>query len=65
MRPDDVRALEKSCVHVVQPDGRMIPFETFNLFHRDGRSEVLATIQRELREAAARRVPVLEPGRPA
>jgi 7,8-dihydro-6-hydroxymethylpterin dimethyltransferase len=52
----DVRALKKSCVHMVQPDGRMIPFETYNLFHRDGRAELLATIQAELRQAAARRV---------
>lgn len=54
----DVRALKRSCVHIVQPDGRMIPFETFNVFHRDGRAEVLATIQREIREANARRVPI-------
>jgi uncharacterized radical SAM superfamily Fe-S cluster-containing enzyme len=55
----DVRALKKSCVHIVQPDGRMIPFEAFNIFHRDGRAEVLATIQREIREATARRIPVI------
>jgi tetraether lipid synthase len=54
----DVRALKKSCVHIVQPDGRMIPFETFNVFHRDGRAAVLAAIQREIREANARRAPV-------
>lgn len=30
----DLRALKKSCVHIVQPDGRMIPFEAFNLFFR-------------------------------
>ncbi len=51
----DVRALKKSCVHMVQPDGRMIPFETFNLFHRDGRGALLAEIQAEIREATARR----------
>jgi len=51
----DVRALKKSCVHMVQPDGRMIPFETYNLFHRDGRAALLATIQAELRQAAAAR----------
>jgi uncharacterized radical SAM superfamily Fe-S cluster-containing enzyme len=31
----DLRALKKSCVHMVQPDGRMIPFEAYNLFYRD------------------------------
>jgi uncharacterized radical SAM superfamily Fe-S cluster-containing enzyme len=31
----DIRALKKSCVHIVQPDGRLIPFEAFNLFHRN------------------------------
>ena len=30
----DLRALKKSCVHIVQPDGRMIPFEAYNLFYR-------------------------------
>ncbi|MDD2767580.1 MAG: radical SAM protein [Methylococcus sp.] len=31
----DLRALKKSCVHIVQPDGRMIPFEAYNLFYRN------------------------------
>ena len=31
----DVRSVRKSCVHVVHPqDGRLIPFETYNLFYR-------------------------------
>jgi len=30
----DVRAIKKSCVHIVEPDGRIIPFETMNLFYR-------------------------------
>jgi len=34
----DLRAVKKSCVHIAQPDGRMIPFDTFNLFYRDGRT---------------------------
>jgi len=38
----DVRAMKKSCVHIVQPDGRLIPFEAFNLFYRDGRADILA-----------------------
>ncbi|HJU45418.1 MAG TPA: radical SAM protein [Chitinophagaceae bacterium] len=31
----DVRAIKKSCVHIVHKDGRIIPFETMNLFYRD------------------------------
>jgi 7,8-dihydro-6-hydroxymethylpterin dimethyltransferase len=30
----DVRAIKKSCVHIVHKDGRIIPFETMNLFYR-------------------------------
>jgi uncharacterized radical SAM superfamily Fe-S cluster-containing enzyme len=30
----DVRAIKKSCVHIVSPDGKIIPFETMNLFYR-------------------------------
>jgi uncharacterized radical SAM superfamily Fe-S cluster-containing enzyme len=33
----DVRALKKSCIHFAQPDGRMIPFESYNLLYRDPR----------------------------
>jgi uncharacterized radical SAM superfamily Fe-S cluster-containing enzyme len=31
----DVRAIKKSCVHIVTPEGKLIPFETMNLFYRD------------------------------
>ena len=31
----DVRAVKKSCVHIVHKDGRIIPFDTMNLFYRD------------------------------
>ena len=41
----DLRAVKKSCVHIAQPDGRLIPFDTFNLFYRDGRSERLAALR--------------------
>jgi uncharacterized radical SAM superfamily Fe-S cluster-containing enzyme len=30
----DIRALKRSCVHIAQPDGRLIPFESMNLFYR-------------------------------
>jgi uncharacterized radical SAM superfamily Fe-S cluster-containing enzyme len=31
----DIRAIKKSCVHIVHRDGRLIPFETMNLFYRE------------------------------
>ncbi len=37
----DVRAMKKSCVHLVQPDGRLVPFESFNLLYRDDRRKLL------------------------
>jgi uncharacterized radical SAM superfamily Fe-S cluster-containing enzyme len=33
----DVRALKKSCIHFAQPDGKLVPFESYNLLYRDGR----------------------------
>jgi 7,8-dihydro-6-hydroxymethylpterin dimethyltransferase len=36
----DVRAIKKSCVHIVHPDGRIIPFETMNLLYRDTTFEI-------------------------
>lgn len=43
----DVRAIKKSCVHIVNPDGRIIPFETMNLFYRAGMETKLATLRNE------------------
>ncbi len=37
----DVRAIKKSCVHIVSKDGRIIPFETMNLFYRDDKEQHL------------------------
>ncbi len=31
--------IKRSCVHFVTPEGRIIPFETYNLFYRDGSVE--------------------------
>ena len=31
----DLRSVKKSCIHIVHPDGRLIPFDTFNIFYRD------------------------------
>ncbi len=33
----DLRSVKKSCIHIAHPDGkRLIPFDTFNMFYRDG-----------------------------
>ncbi|MBI3133110.1 MAG: radical SAM protein [Bacteroidetes bacterium] len=31
----DIRSIKKSCVHIVHKDGRIIPFETMNMFYRN------------------------------
>jgi hypothetical protein len=41
----DVRSVKKTCVHIAHPDGRIIPFDTFNLFYRDGRERMLETLR--------------------
>jgi len=51
----DLRALKKSCVHMVQPDGRMIPFEAFNLFYRGRQTEGLETLRAGVADDIARR----------
>jgi 7,8-dihydro-6-hydroxymethylpterin dimethyltransferase len=43
----DVRAIKKSCVHIVHKDGRIIPFETMNLFYRDDKEVYLKQLQKE------------------
>jgi len=43
----DVRAIKKSCVHIVHKDGRVIPFETMNLFYRDEKEAYLKALQKE------------------
>ncbi len=32
----DVRSVKRSCIHIVHPNGRIIPFDTFNMFYREG-----------------------------
>jgi 7,8-dihydro-6-hydroxymethylpterin dimethyltransferase len=41
----DVRSVKKSCVHIVHPDGRIIPFDTFNMFYRDRKEERLKVVR--------------------
>lgn len=41
----DVRAIKKSCVHIVNKDNKIIPFETMNLFYRDDKKEYLEKLR--------------------
>ncbi|MCG3136149.1 MAG: hypothetical protein HMLKMBBP_03989 [Planctomycetes bacterium] len=47
----DVRSVKKSCIHIVHPDdGRLIPFDTYNLFYRDDLERTrLAPLRAEVR----------------
>lgn len=42
----DVRAIKKSCVHIVNKDGKIIPFETMNMFYRDDKIELLNELRK-------------------
>lgn len=44
----DVRAIKKSCVHIVDTDGKIIPFETMNLFYRDSLRPKLEQLRSEV-----------------
>lgn len=44
----DVRSVKKSCVHIVHPDGRIIPFDTYNMFYRDDKEEQLQEIRKQM-----------------
>lgn len=41
----DIRSLKKSCIHFATPDGQLIPFESYNLFYRDGQKQKLTEIR--------------------
>ncbi len=41
----DVRAVKKSCVHIVDDDGKIIPFDTMNLFYRGDKKHVLEQLR--------------------
>ncbi|MBE9013997.1 radical SAM protein, partial [Pseudanabaenaceae cyanobacterium LEGE 13415] len=32
----DVKSVKRSCIHIADPDGRIIPFDTYNMFYRPG-----------------------------
>jgi len=48
----DVRSVKKTCVHIVHPDGRLIPFDTYNLFYRDDLEKTRLAPLRAVSEAA-------------
>lgn len=35
----DIRSVKKTCVHIAHPDGRIIPFDTYNLFYRNDKEQ--------------------------
>jgi uncharacterized radical SAM superfamily Fe-S cluster-containing enzyme len=49
----DIRALKKSCIHFALPDGRMIPFESYNLLYRN--PEKLQDLRAGVAEQTTRR----------
>jgi 7,8-dihydro-6-hydroxymethylpterin dimethyltransferase len=44
----DVRSIKKSCVHIVNTAGKIIPFETMNLFYREEFKEKLEALRNEI-----------------
>ncbi|UNY99751.1 radical SAM protein [Zhouia spongiae] len=44
----DVRAIKKSCVHIVNKDYKIIPFETMNLFYRDDKQTLLNELRNNI-----------------
>ncbi|MGO4716926.1 radical SAM protein [Bradyrhizobium sp. 2TAF24] len=43
--------VKRSCVHFVTPNGQIIPFDTYNLFYRDGRiDQIRARLSQEMKE---------------
>ena len=57
----DLRSIKKTCVHVVAPDLRIIPLDTYNMFYRDGLEQrVLQPIREELESAGMVLLPTAE-----
>ncbi len=62
----DLRSIKKTCVHIAHPDGkRLIPFDTYNMFYRDGleetrlaplREKTLGSVQRTARTSSLKRL---------
>jgi uncharacterized radical SAM superfamily Fe-S cluster-containing enzyme len=41
----DVRNVKKTCVHIAHPDGRIIPFDTYNMFYREGKESLIEKLR--------------------
>jgi len=59
----DIRSVKKTCVHIVHPDGRLIPFDTYNLFYRDGLGNLVAVEVKTTPTFSINRSTVLFPAR--
>ena len=46
----DIRALKKSCIHFATADGRMIPFESHNLFYRPEQAALLQGLRDKIEQ---------------
>jgi uncharacterized radical SAM superfamily Fe-S cluster-containing enzyme len=46
----DIRSLKKSCIHFATVEGKLIPFESYNLFYRDDNKKKLAEIRSVLKK---------------
>ena len=44
----DIRSLKKSCIHFATPEGKLVPFETYNLFYRPEAAEQLAALRAKI-----------------
>ena len=44
-RDFDLRSVKKCCIFFAQPDGKLIPFDTYNLFYRDGQRARLEALR--------------------
>jgi uncharacterized radical SAM superfamily Fe-S cluster-containing enzyme len=44
-RDFDLRSVKKCCIFFARPDGTLVPFDTYNLFYRDGQRERLAALR--------------------
>jgi hypothetical protein len=56
----DVRSVKKTCIHIVHPDGRLIPFDTYNLFYRDNLEQTrLAPLRASVGPDASTRLSVI------
>ena len=59
----DVRSVKKTCIHIVHPDGRLIPFDTYNMFYRDSlEHERLAPLRAAATSQSVRPAPFVQLG---